>query len=487
MTKYKTSVIIPVYNTEQYLDACIQSVLNQSQKEVEIILVDDGSTDRSYDIMLSYAGRYKNVSVFRQENKKLGAARNLGMMQASGKYIFFLDSDDCMKEKCLEELYNCAEVNRLDFVTYDSEILVERMTAKRNFPTYDRSRLGIETDAIYCGWDYLNTYFRIGGVFVSACLAYYNADFLRKYLISFEEQVYYEDNEFSLKIYYHAERMMYLARKLYVRRYRENSIMTSDCGIIHLQSVLKMNEKCVQMLIQIPDSIKNMEGIRGIIAILANRLINQMQLYKNDLDLQNNQYICDLCNFLGRCDKKLLLSHLGLELAYDYYYILAMIIEKGYLTESPNVQEELYIITAMLKFGIKEVIDELFTRLKVLIKNEEKIVIYGTGETTERIISCCRIIYGDTLNLENKVVFANTEVQQRKMYLDKYPLLPIDNVGCFSVTAIIVASTRYESEMCALLEKLFGKKYAYLTYREIANISLDGDVGELFAEGEWRI
>ena len=106
MAEYKTSVIVPVYNTEKYLDECIQSILRQTQKEVEIILVDDGSTDHSYEIMCHYAEQHTNVRIFQQENKKLGAARNLGMKYANGKYYFFLDSDDYIKENCLEELYD---------------------------------------------------------------------------------------------------------------------------------------------------------------------------------------------------------------------------------------------------------------------------------------------------------------------------------------------------------------------------------------------
>lgn len=176
MAEYKTSVIIPIYNTEQYLNDCIRSVLNQTQREVEIILVDDGSTDCSYAVMQSYAERYA-IKVFRQENKKLGAARNLGMRHASGKYVFFLDSDDYIRENCLEELYDHAEKNRLDFVTYDSEIFVECAGERKDFSEYDRSMLGIAEDKVYRGRDYLNDYFGIGGVFVSACLAYYNAEF----------------------------------------------------------------------------------------------------------------------------------------------------------------------------------------------------------------------------------------------------------------------------------------------------------------------
>ena len=470
MSEYKTSVIIPIYNTEQYLNDCIRSVLNQTQREVEIILVDDGSTDCSYAVMQSYAERYA-IKVFRQENKKLGAARNLGMRHASGKYVFFLDSDDYIRENCLEELYDHAEKNRLDFVTYDSEIFVECAGERKDFSEYDRSMLGIAEDKVYRGRDYLNDYFGIGGVFVSACLAYYNAEFLREHQIFFEEQVYYEDNEFSLKVYYNAGRMMYLPQKLYVRRYRENSIMTSRCGIVHLQSALRMNEKCLQILLQMADSTENKEGTRAVIAILANRLLRQMQSYQNKEDLRNNQYVLDLCRFFAACDGEALRSCLGLELAFDFYCIFFGMIDVGCLSEVSDLEMKLKIRLGTLRHEIKEAIDGLLAGWGL---SEDKIVIYGTGNVAERIVHCYRTIYEEPVLMGKRVVFADSEAGNSPVYLGKYPVRQIDQIGDDSVSVIIVASTKYEREMCARLDQLYGGKYSYVTYREIANISIDG-------------
>lgn len=471
MIKYKTSVIIPVYNTEQYLDECIQSVLDQTQGEVEMILVDDGSTDRSYEVMLSYAGRYGNIKVFRQENRKLGAARNLGMRYASGKYIFFLDSDDYIRENCLEELYDHAEKNQLDFVTYDSEIFVECAGEGKDFSEYDRSMLGIVEDRVYRGRDYLNDYFGIGGVYVSACLAYYNAWFLREHQISFEEQVYYEDNEFSLKVYYSAERMMYLPQKLYVRRYRENSIMTSESGLTHLQSALKMSEKCMRILLCLTGKAENKEGIRAVIAILANRLFKQIRSYRNKTDLYENQYVLDLCRLFVICDEEALLSNLGLELAFDFYSIFGVLTDVGCLSEEPDMEELLRLRTALLRRRIEETVNELLTGWELA---EGMIIIYGTGDIAERIIYCYKTLFGKAGALEDRVVFANTRTEDDTMYLGKYPVIQIDTIAAYPVSMIIVASTKYEREMCAHLDRLYGGKYPYVTYREMANISIDG-------------
>lgn len=96
------SVIIPVYNVEKYLSICIESVLNQTYKDYEIILVDDGSTDNSLAICNEYASENNKIKVIHQENKGLSGARNTGVNNSTGEYIFFLDSDDCIDARLLE-------------------------------------------------------------------------------------------------------------------------------------------------------------------------------------------------------------------------------------------------------------------------------------------------------------------------------------------------------------------------------------------------
>lgn len=99
----KTSVIIPIYNTEKYLKECIESVITQTQKEIEIILVDDCSTDQSRKIIEEYTKKYSFVKAIYQEvNLKQGTARNVGVKAALGEYIYFLDSDDYISNTLLK-------------------------------------------------------------------------------------------------------------------------------------------------------------------------------------------------------------------------------------------------------------------------------------------------------------------------------------------------------------------------------------------------
>ena len=117
MEKITVSVIIPVYKAERYLEECMDSVLNQDYPYIEIVLVDDGSPDNCPALCDQYAKQYENVSVIHQTNSGLGRSRNAGMAASNGKYIFFLDSDDCMEEGALSRLVKCAEEKGADIVT----------------------------------------------------------------------------------------------------------------------------------------------------------------------------------------------------------------------------------------------------------------------------------------------------------------------------------------------------------------------------------
>ncbi len=112
--KYKVSVIIPVYNTEKYISFAIESVLNQTLDSVELIIINDGSTDNSKAIIEGYSN--SNITVINKENEGSGIARNIGVSKSSGKYIFFLDSDDYLDKDALKQMYDIAESNNVGIV-----------------------------------------------------------------------------------------------------------------------------------------------------------------------------------------------------------------------------------------------------------------------------------------------------------------------------------------------------------------------------------
>ena len=102
----KVSIIIPMYNVENYIETCLDSVMNQTMKDYEVIVIDDGSVDYSYEKALEYQKRYpQQMQVFKQQNAGQGAVRNNGVKEASGEYILFVDSDDTVSEYFVERAY----------------------------------------------------------------------------------------------------------------------------------------------------------------------------------------------------------------------------------------------------------------------------------------------------------------------------------------------------------------------------------------------
>ena len=126
------SVIVPIYNVEKYLNKCIESIINQSYSNLEIILVDDGSKDSSGIMCDSYILKDKRIKVIHKENGGLSDARNVGIDKAKGEYIVFIDSDDWIDEKMIEILYNIIKKNNSDisicdyFLAYNEEIQTQK-------------------------------------------------------------------------------------------------------------------------------------------------------------------------------------------------------------------------------------------------------------------------------------------------------------------------------------------------------------------------
>ena len=135
----KVSVVMPVYNVEPYLRQCLDSVLNQTLKEIEVICVDDGSTDASLDILKEYAAKDNRITVITQKNLYAGVARNAGLSQAKGEYIHFLDSDDWVEPEIYT--YSIAEMNKSKVDAYlfnynDYDMISHNIIPHQPYKTY---------------------------------------------------------------------------------------------------------------------------------------------------------------------------------------------------------------------------------------------------------------------------------------------------------------------------------------------------------------
>lgn len=139
MEKSKISIIVPVYNTEKYIERCIRSILNQSYKNMEIICVDDGSTDKSGAILDYISGQDNRITVIHNSNMGVSVARNTGLEKATGEYIGFVDSDDYIDKDMFQILMNSMLKNDVDIVTcnycFDIEGRIEPAINKKDVPS----------------------------------------------------------------------------------------------------------------------------------------------------------------------------------------------------------------------------------------------------------------------------------------------------------------------------------------------------------------
>lgn len=212
----KVSVIIPVYNVENYLHECLDSLISQSLKHIEIICVDDGSTDHSLDILREYEQKDPRVKILTQKNQKQGAARNNALKLVTGEYVQFLDSDDYLAPNTCESLYKkCKELN-LDMLSFGGTNFDNDTREILGNPYYEFRYLPDDwSKEIFCYKDCTAFLPRMA---VSAALTIYRRQFLKEHRITFPEKIYYEDNTFFVKAVTQAKRVSIDKTLYYYRR-----------------------------------------------------------------------------------------------------------------------------------------------------------------------------------------------------------------------------------------------------------------------------
>lgn len=217
------SIIMPVYNVEEYLGDAIDSVLNQSFREYELIIVDDGSTDNCPAIIGAYAERDTRIRSIKVSNGGQGRARNIGLSKASGKYVYFLDSDDMLADGALEKMVSTIESRRLDVLFFESSILVQD-GGNHNADAYVRK---CSYPLVCDGAELFSQMERNGDCFAPPFLSIVRRDYLSDRGIAFPEGYIHEDEAYTMAAVIMAPKAGVLAERLYIRRYRPSSTMTS--------------------------------------------------------------------------------------------------------------------------------------------------------------------------------------------------------------------------------------------------------------------
>ena len=230
------TIIIPVYNTEKWLEDCLDSVLKQDYPDLEISCVNDGATDHSPRILAEYAERDQRIRVLNQENHGPGFSRNHAINTATGKYFLCLDSDDMLEAGFIKKLVKKAEEDSLDMLCYDSAPFSEKNTLQNNSSQQEKHH-EFDYPGIWDGRELFAKMQQQDDYFGAACFALYRTEWINENRIRFLENCLHEDEFFIFCCFLKGKRIGYLSEQGYLRRFREGSTMTTLKTSAHITGI----------------------------------------------------------------------------------------------------------------------------------------------------------------------------------------------------------------------------------------------------------
>lgn len=220
----KISIVVPVYNVENYLSRCLNSLLNQTLKDIDIICVNDGSTDSSVEILKDFANKDSRIKIINKENGGLLSARNYGMKYVTTDYVGFVDSDDWVEPDTYELALAAMEKNNVDFVSWGAKIVVENI---------DEDNIGVVLAKDYhniknVGYKEINDSI-LCRTTVTVWNKLFKTEIIKDNNLTFPNGLIYEDNEFFLKYAIYCKSAYYIDKYLYNYLQRSNSIIGNMC------------------------------------------------------------------------------------------------------------------------------------------------------------------------------------------------------------------------------------------------------------------
>lgn len=296
----KISIVVPIYNTEKYLRECLNSLISQTLREIEIILVDDGSTDLSGKICDEYKEKYNNIRVIHQLNAGQSAARNNGVKVAKGEYIQYVDSDDYIIPTACEYLYNAAKQSGADIVRGDclnekDDVLNDRT---RNIDCENRT---------VSAMDYMVKAIDNNMYDIVTWLDIVKRSTLLKYNISFLEGVFYEDHEYMMHLLMNPDVKMLKKRfPFYYYRPSRKGSTTNICNIKKGTDIIQVINGMVEL--KSKSNIKEKRYIQYLDAVIAMAVYHLSQVWHGMADYDKRslkKYITKEIKCYGVKTKKL--------------------------------------------------------------------------------------------------------------------------------------------------------------------------------------
>ena len=224
----EVSVIIPVYNVEEWLPACLDSVLAQTLEDIEVICVDDCSPDGCAGVLADYALRDSRIrAITLERNSGQGVARNVGFSASCGRYVYFLDSDDMVASRALEELVDRADADDLDGIFFDSEVVYDSPELAKRYQSYPAAHKGAYSAGVMGGLELFEAFIAQRDWTCYVQRQFWRSSHLRERCIEFPTWASHEDEAFAFEALVAAKRVAFIAEPYFLRRYREGSVMTT--------------------------------------------------------------------------------------------------------------------------------------------------------------------------------------------------------------------------------------------------------------------
>ncbi len=327
MSKFKFSIIIPVYNVEKYLEQCIESIISQIDEHDEVILVDDGSTDTSFSICQNAQAKYKNVTFVHTKNRGCSAARNTGFELAQGEYIIFMDSDDYWLENSFQQLKTEIYRNKDCEVFMVDYIKLNQLTGELTEMDQDRT---FHTKQALNGKDFVISLLKINKHMNVAVFRFIvKREELIKHHIKFEEGLYFEDMKWVFQVLLSLDRVLYIPLYFYAYRINRTNQIT---GSLSLKKILDRIKISAYWLEEAPKYFQDKEALDLFIhrtselyftSIVSFRILNKAKEEKIILDeLIKHKELLNYPNYKRYQWVAHTSQRLGINLASTMYYHL---------------------------------------------------------------------------------------------------------------------------------------------------------------------
>ena len=269
------SIIVPIYNSERWLEKCIESVLNQTWNSLELVLVNDGSTDASEELCQFYADQDERIVFFSQSNQGQGSARNSGFDAASGDYIYFLDSDDHIAEEMVERCMGVIRKERYDILTFDTKCMTPCEDAGR----YSRT---LPFNELLQGRELLRLNIENGEYCPTVWLYMYKRSYLSSNKIRFSEGILYEDNAFTYRVLTRQATCFYLPFKLHFRLTHDDSIIGKKPTSDNIESMITILKEMIDIHSELGNPRAHLKLLR-MYAWLPLRISLEGSIFDRDL------------------------------------------------------------------------------------------------------------------------------------------------------------------------------------------------------------